>query len=86
MGCSVASYVSNYIKPHCLILKSPFYNLRSMALIKYDIPFIDVIVGDDYNTVKYLKNLDKHKIIIGHSKTYEIIPFNNTIGSNRSNN
>ena len=77
MGCSVASYVSNYIKPHCLILKSPFYNLRSMALIKYDIPFIDVIVGDDYNTVKYLKNLDKNKIIIGHSKTDETIPFNN---------
>jgi len=77
MGCSVASYVSNYIKPHCLILKSPFYSLRSMAIIKYDIPFIDIIVGDDYNTAKYLKNLDKNKILIGHSKTDELIPFYN---------
>jgi len=77
MGCSVACYVSNYIKPHYLILKSPFYSLRSMALIKYDIPFIDIIVGDDYNTEKYLKNLDKNKILIGHSKTDELIPFNN---------
>jgi len=79
MGCSVACYVSNFIKPHYLILKSPFYSLRTMALIKYDIPFIDILVGDDYNTSKYIKNLDKNKIIIGHSRTDEIIPFNNAI-------
>ena len=77
MGCSVASYVSNYIKPHCLILKSPFYSLRSMSIIKYDILFIDIIVGDDYNTSKYIKNLNKNRIIIGHSKEDELIPFNN---------
>lgn len=83
IGCSVACYVSNYIKPHCLILKSPFYSLRSMALIKYDIPFIDILVGDDYNTSKYIKNLDKNKIIIGHSRTDELIPFNNAILLNK---
>lgn len=77
MGCSVASYVSNYIEPHCLILKAPFYSLRTMAIIKYNIPFLDVLVGDDYNTSKYLRNLNKNKILIGHSKKDEKIPFDN---------
>ncbi len=79
IGTSVASFVSTKIKPNLLILKSPFYNMASMANIIYKIPnFIsNIVINNDYNTVNYLKEINDLNIIIGHSKNDSLIPYEN---------
>ena len=82
IGVSVASYIAQRNNPKCLILQSGFASLGSIiddylptstprVLLKF---INDLMVGDDFNTMKFIKNITQPKLIL-HSLSDDIIPF-----------
>lgn len=80
IGTSVAAYTASQLSPKAMILQSPFYNIASLVADMVRIPFlrhfVELCVGDDFNTAGYLQNYKGH-VFICHSPTDEVIPFIN---------
>ena len=88
LGCSIALKLASELKcsritPHSLILNSPFYSLKTMishvldgTIIRIATPIVSLMYGREYKTHSHLASLNpKIKIIIAHSSSDEIIPY-----------
>lgn len=82
IGVSVACYIAQKHNPKCLILQSGFASLCHIledylpsSTPRVILQFIDkFIVGNDFNTLKYVRSITAPKLIL-HSLSDDIIPF-----------
>ena len=82
IGVSVASYIAQKHNPKCLILQSGFASLDHIvedylpaSTPRVVLNFINkIIIGNDFNTINYIKNVVAPKLIL-HSLSDDIVPF-----------
>jgi len=72
IGSSVASWLTQYCRPRCLILQAPFYRIKEMVpsmikSFKFTCP--------EFDTITYLKNrMDEVPVLVLHSPDDALIP------------
>lgn len=77
LGTSVASWLSQYYQPKCIILQSPFYSLKEMVNAIAPTYLCNLsFLCPEFQTVEFLKNRKSSiPVLIMHSRTDEMIPF-----------
>jgi alpha/beta superfamily hydrolase len=75
LGASIAAHLAQYKNIHSLILQTPFYSMHQMAKSHYPIFPTKLLLRYKFETNSYIKNVNS-KILFIHSKSDEIVPFN----------
>ncbi len=73
LGGAIAAKLGSQLKPKAIILESTFSTIKEFASDVYPF-FPEFLISFEYETIKYLKDID-YPILIIHSKNDNIIPF-----------
>lgn len=84
LGCSPTLWLgkeltNNKTYPKCIILRSPFSSVKDMANQIVPSIITTVLLPSEFNNKEYIKSINKTPIQIYHSKTDEVIPYNQAV-------